>query len=156
MKSKGRTRSGEKLITEKVIAYITQGDRLLVFSHPFHPEAGIQVPAGTIKIGEPPEEAVLREAREETGLDGLVISAFLGMHAYDVSDYGRAEIQRRHFFHLEFRGKAPATWRHFEYDPSGGGTEPIEFELFWVQYPHGVPELIAGQGAFLTKVQISK
>lgn len=143
-----------KVITEKVVAYITQGNRLLVFSHPFHPEAGIQVPAGTIKVGEAPDEAVLREAREETGLDILELRAFLGTHEYDLSLYGRAEIQRRYFFHLEFCGEAPAAWRHFETDPSGGGTKPIEFELFWVQFPGEVPELIAGQGALLGSIEI--
>jgi hypothetical protein len=33
----------------KVIAYITQGKRLLVFRHTQAPEAGIQVPGGTIE-----------------------------------------------------------------------------------------------------------
>ena len=147
-------RRGEKIITEKVIAYITQGDRLLVFSHPFHPEAGIQVPAGTIKVGEAPEEAVLREAGEETGLDDLELRTFLGTQDFDLSSHGRAEVQHRYFFQLEFCGESPATWRHFENDPSDGSAEPIEFEFFWVQFPHEVPELIAGQGALLANVQI--
>jgi 8-oxo-dGTP pyrophosphatase MutT (NUDIX family) len=141
-----------KAIKEKVVAYITQGNKFLVFSHPFHPEAGIQVPAGSIKTGESPAEAVLREAQEETGLDGLELRAFLGVQEYDFSPYGRAEIQRRYFFHLEFRGKTPTTWRHFENDPSEGGTEPIEFELFWVQFPDEVPDLIAGQGALMASI----
>ena len=51
-----------KPVKHKVFAYITYHHRLLVFSHPFAPEAGIQVPAGTIKADEPPEAAVLREA----------------------------------------------------------------------------------------------
>jgi hypothetical protein len=52
-------------VKHKVFAYITHCNRLLVFVHPFAPEAGIQVPAGTIKANERPEEAVLREAFEE-------------------------------------------------------------------------------------------
>jgi len=51
-------------IIQKVLAYVTWGDKLLVFSHPDFPEAGIQVPAGTIEPGEEPEAAVLREAFE--------------------------------------------------------------------------------------------
>ena len=62
----------------KVLAYVTRGRRLLVFRQPESPEAGIQVPAGTVEEGEGPEVAVLREAREETGLDGLRLDAFLG------------------------------------------------------------------------------
>ncbi len=61
------------MTTEKVTAYITDGDKLLVFSHPHHPDAGIQVPTGTVEQSEPLDDAVLREAHEETGLDNLEI-----------------------------------------------------------------------------------
>jgi prevent-host-death family protein len=147
-----------KRVTEKVVAYITQvgakghAPLLLVFSHPFHPEAGIQVPAGTIKDGESPEVAVIREVREETGLSELKIRSFLGMREYDLSPYGRDEVQRRHFFHLEFHGETPAIWRHYENDPSEGGPGPIEFEFFWVRFPGEVPELAGGQGELLSKM----
>jgi 8-oxo-dGTP diphosphatase len=143
-----------KIVIEKVVAYITWGSQLLVFSHPLHPEAGIQVPAGTIEAGEAPEEAVLREAYEETGLENLELRAFLGMQEYDLSSYGRAEIQRRYFFHLKFYGESPAVWRHFENKRSDGGTEPIEFELFWVRFPDEVPELHGTQGILLSSIQI--
>lgn len=56
-------------IRRKVLAYITNRQRLLVFSHLDIPEAGIQVPGGTLEDGESPEEGVLREAYEETGLE---------------------------------------------------------------------------------------
>ena len=55
----------------KVYAYITRGDHLLVFRHVDFPEAGIQIPGGTLEDGEEPDEAVLREAFEETGLEEL-------------------------------------------------------------------------------------
>ncbi len=57
-----------KEIKDKVFAYITHRNHLLVFIHPFAPEAGIQVPTGIIKANERPEAAILREAFEETGL----------------------------------------------------------------------------------------
>jgi 8-oxo-dGTP diphosphatase len=140
-------------MVHKVVAYITQGDKLLVFSHPYHPEAGIQVPAGTVEEGEPPREAVLREAQEETGLDDLEMRSYLGVREYDLSAYGRAEIQRRHFFHLAFGGEAPARWRHYEMHPSEGSAEQIEFELYWVKFPEEVPELAGGQGALLPELR---
>ena len=61
-----------------VLAYITQRDRLLVFRHVVFAEAGIQVPGGTQNEYETPEEAVLREAHEETGLRDLRLDALLG------------------------------------------------------------------------------
>jgi 2-polyprenyl-3-methyl-5-hydroxy-6-metoxy-1,4-benzoquinol methylase/8-oxo-dGTP pyrophosphatase MutT (NUDIX family) len=137
---------------EKVIAYITHAGRLLVFSHPHHPEAGIQVPGGTIEGGELPEDAVLREAQEETGLTGLEIRSYLGVRELELSTDGRAEIRRRHFFHLALRGEAPDRWCHFEEHPSDGSSEPIEFELFWVRYPEEVPELSGGQGELLHRL----
>jgi 8-oxo-dGTP pyrophosphatase MutT (NUDIX family) len=66
-------------IVEKVTAFITrrstEGRDLLLFEHP---NAGIQIPAGTVEKGEMPEEAVLREAAEETGLASLSIHRYLG------------------------------------------------------------------------------
>ena len=52
---------------EKAVAYITFGNSLLVFTHPAHPDAGVQVPQGSLEVGEEPVEAAIREAREETG-----------------------------------------------------------------------------------------
>ena len=135
------------------VAYITTRDKLLVFSHTMFPEAGIQVPAGTVEEGEAPDDAVMREAREETGLDGLEMSSFLGVREYDMSRHGRPEIQRRHFYHLKLNGEAPVSWRHYEHDPSGGAG-PIEFELFWAKLPDQVPDLIAGQGELLASLVI--
>jgi 8-oxo-dGTP pyrophosphatase MutT (NUDIX family) len=123
-----------------------------VFSHPGFPEAGIQVPAGTVRATESPAEAVLREAREETGLQELVVVARLGTVDYDMSAFGRPEVHRRHFYHLEFGGHALATWHHDDPDRSDGGAEPVRFEFFWAHPPDEVQALIAGHDAFLTKV----
>ena len=37
---------------DRVVAYITRGDRLLVFRHTMYPEAGVQAPAGHPEVGE--------------------------------------------------------------------------------------------------------
>lgn len=65
---------------EKVTAFIIRstpnGPLLLLFEHP---NAGIQIPAGTVEAGETPEQAVLREIKEETGLTAPVLRRYLGM-----------------------------------------------------------------------------
>ena len=142
-----------KEIKEKVFAYITHRDRLLVFIHPFAPEAGIQVPAGTIKANERPEAAVLREAFEETGLPDLIVDGFLGEHERDMSDFGRDEIHHRRFYHLRCEGNPPDTWRHEERDSSDDPKEvPIIFEFFWAPLPHNVPPLIADHGQMIPQL----
>ena len=138
-------------MVEKVVAYITRDDHLLVFRH-VDSGAGIQVPAGTLEPGEAPDDGVLREAREETDLESLTIRRFLGCRDYDMSPYGIAELHRRYHYHLECEGDAPSTWRHFE---TGGGTsEGIEFELYWVRLPDQVPELAVAQGDFVAELGV--
>jgi len=133
-----------KQVKYKVFAYITNRQRLLVFRHLCAPEAGIQVPAGTIEAGESPEEAVLREAFEETGLSDLTIDCFLGEQERDMSDFVRDEINHRYFYHLRYDGNPADTWRHEEHDPSGGlEPMPIVFEFFWASLPHGLLPLVA-------------
>jgi 8-oxo-dGTP pyrophosphatase MutT (NUDIX family) len=65
---------------EKVTIFIMgqrDGVAELLFLH--HPNAGIQLPAGTVEAGESPQEAALREAQEETGLNNLRWGGMLGM-----------------------------------------------------------------------------
>jgi len=139
-------------LKRKAFVYITHADRLLVFRHPHHPEAGIQVPAGTIEPDENPAEAALREAFEETGLTNLRMGSFLGEYQRDMSDYGIDEIHHRYYFHLRHTGNPPPTWRHYETRRSDGGGLPIEFEFFWVQLPDEVPEFIAEHDKMLIQL----
>jgi 8-oxo-dGTP pyrophosphatase MutT (NUDIX family) len=63
----------------KVTAFLTRNDRegteLLLFRHP---NAGIQIPAGTVEEGESFEQAVLREVAEETGLANVRVVKMIG------------------------------------------------------------------------------
>lgn len=93
-------------IVGKAFAYVTKGECLLLFTHPLSPEAWIQVPAGTMEPGESPEDAVLREAREETGLARLTGARFLGEYDAPRPDGG---IHRRYFSHLRCEYEAPET-----------------------------------------------
>ena len=66
-------------VIEKVTAIITRERdelrELLVFKHP---NAGVQIPAGTVECGENPETAVMREVCEETCLQFVKIEKYLG------------------------------------------------------------------------------
>ena len=137
------------VVKQKVFAYITSGDQLLIFRHPFAPAAGLQVPAGTVEQGEHLTDAVLREATEETGLDHLEVVAYLGDQICDRSDVGLDELHHRHFFHLLYTGPPTATWRQTERFSSDHPAEQPVFEFFWVRLPHQVPPLIAGHDALL-------
>ncbi|MDQ3541791.1 MAG: NUDIX domain-containing protein [Chloroflexota bacterium] len=136
-------------MTSLTTSLTTSRDRLLVFSHPLSPEAGIQVPAGTVRDNETPEDAVLREAREETGLTALTLVGLLGRQRFDVGPFGRDEIHERWFFHLTCDDETSDQWRHGEHDPSDAPGEVIPFDLFWADHPNGVPSLIADHDRFL-------
>ena len=140
-------------VKNKAFAYITNRNRLLVFIHPFAPEAGIQVPAGTVKANERPEEAVSREAFEETGLSDLIVDGFLGEYERDMSDFGKDEIHHRYFYHLRCEGDPPDNWRHEERDSFDDPKPiPIMFEFFWAPLPEGVPSLIADHGQMIPQL----
>ncbi len=123
----------------KATAYITRGPLLLVFDHVEYPDQAPQVPAGTMEPGETPSQAVLREAREETGLDDLQISRYLGDIVVGVETARGPEVHHRHFFHLLCPGPTPERWQHEE--TCGGTRAPIPLELYWVRMPHEIPEM---------------
>jgi len=138
-------------IIRKAYAYITRGSQLLIFSHPDFPDAGLQVPGGTVQPDEAPSETVLREAHEETGLTQLRLGAFLGEQQRDLSDFGKAEIHHRYFYHVWCEEDTPAAWQHDETDPSDDPIYhvPIRLAFFWVALPDGVPPLIADHDALV-------
>jgi tRNA (cmo5U34)-methyltransferase len=137
---------------EKVFAYITYQDKLLVFRHTRYPEAGIQVPAGTVEIGEDPLVAARREATEETGLINLGPGSYLGVDDFDLRPYGGREIHRRQFFHFTLETSPPDEFSHWESSPSSGEDESFEFQFWWAKIPDEVPWLIAGHSRFLPEL----
>lgn len=136
---------------QKVIAYIVKNDRVLVIRHADFPleQTGLRVPAGTIKPGELPEHAVLRESYEETGLKNLRIVSYLGAGEYDMRPYADA-IHVRHYFHLTaVDDNLPEKWEWQETHDGVG--DPTRFELNWIglQQSH---VLAGGQAAFIGRI----
>ncbi|HEY8943311.1 MAG TPA: NUDIX domain-containing protein [Polyangiaceae bacterium] len=141
------------VIVEKAFAYVTNGGRLLVFTHADFPDAGIQVPAGTICHGESSRSAVLREVHEETGLSMFTTVTFLGMADFDARPHGKDEMHRRHFFHLPYTGRVPDNWRHYECHASDVAPQPIAFDFYWVPLVDAAASLSFGHGALTGTLQ---
>lgn len=139
----------------KAFAYITSQRRLLLLAHPDHPEAGIQVPAGTMRPGEKAIEAALREAWEETGLTNLEAVQILGVRAFDLRPFGRGEVHRRTFVHLVCHASTRESWEHMERDTEGQPGEQFRFRLFWAALDEPLPELIGGHDAMLDALRSS-
>ena len=136
-------------LKRKVLAYITRpaaGEwELLVFRHVHFPEAGVQVPGGTVDPGEEPEAAVRREVREESGLciEGGFRLLFQGILAAEM------EIPARELsiFHAIAPPDLSEGWLHIV---SGGEEDTgLHFQFEWMSMPLEVAELSVGQGRWL-------
>lgn len=139
-------------LVQKVVAYVVHEGRLLVFTHDdvALEITGVQVPAGSVEAGEAPEDAAIREVREETGLRARVVRA-LGIERYDLWP-AKAEVHERHFFQLELiDNDVPERWEAGEDDPSDGGM-PLRWTCWWtpLQNSH---VLSAGFGARLGAIE---
>ncbi len=140
------------IMKKKVYTYITHQEQLLLFSHVDFPEAGIQVPGGTVEPGESILQAALREAQEETSLSYLHFVQKLGVVLRNLGEFGIDEIHERHFFHLTVDVYPGDTWISYELKPSDGSEGSIKFRFFWVNITE-VPELKGGLDEMLPAIQ---
>lgn len=136
------------LYKKKVYAYITREKegimQLLVHTHRDIPEAGVQVPGGTVDEGETLEEAVLREVLEEAGLRDLFIERFVGDYMTYVKE--KQEYQKRHFFHMTLLQNINDSWDHTV--SAGEEDEGLVFSYKWINIVN-CPSLAARQDEFL-------
>jgi 8-oxo-dGTP diphosphatase len=136
----------------KVVAYITRAGKhdrpeLLVFDHRDYPEAGTQVPAGTVDQGESVEDALHREIEEETGLRGCERIAKLAV--YDWEHPVSHNTHERHIYHLAAPEGTADQWTWIE--TSGGLVPEHEGYVFlfrWVPLDGDIA-LAGEQGDYL-------
>lgn len=116
-------------MAHKVVAYITRGCELLVFEHEGMPEAGVQVPAGTVEPDEPLEAALWREIAEESGLtpEHLTFRRWLGDWPHPA--YGNI----RHYAWLTAGLDAPNHWVHRVH--GAGEDQGLMFVYRWEVLP---------------------
>lgn len=130
---------------KKAYGYVTRlkegRKQVLVFQHPI-PEAGIQIPKGTVKPEEDPFHAVIREIHEETGLSDFKVE---GLLAEDLWENDDGAMHNRYFYSV-LVSNAPDEW---DFQPSGGGEEEgLTFRFFWISSENEV-DLIRGHGDYL-------
>lgn len=140
--------SGMPKPVEKVLAYITRrgpnGTELLVFEHVGMPEAGTQVPAGTVEVGETPLEAVVREVEEETGLSLKIQGRHIGRFEWYRAD--RDELHYRNVFHFEITEPIADEWQH---SVSGSGEDhQLSFQIHWLAIDEAPQALAVDQGIY--------
>lgn len=133
---------------KKAYGYITRIKdgkiQVLVFRHSI-PEAGIQIPKGTVEADEDTYNAVIRKIKEETGLNNFEVQHLIAEDYWKNDD---GVIHHRYFYKINVTD-APEQWK---YNPEGGGAEiGLTFHYFWISSKDEV-ELIRGHGDYLEQI----
>ena len=104
--------------------------QLLIFAHRDFPDAGLQVPGGTLDTGELPVVGVIREVFEETGLKNFSKVQKLGEQWILIND--KKEIHHRHFFFLEYDKSSPNAFQHIV--SAGELDQGLVFQYSWIPF----------------------
>jgi ADP-ribose pyrophosphatase YjhB (NUDIX family) len=115
---------------EKVTAFVTRTvnsrREVLLFEHPY---AGIQIPAGTVELGEAPATAVVRETHEETGLAEVAVDQYLGVREVVLPDA-----------------------RRMIHQPTGVYARPDRMSFNWIQLGRGLTVNIERSSGDFTQI----
>jgi len=136
----------------KVLAYITRqhdnDTQLLVFTHREYPDAGLQIPAGTVEEGEEIEHALFREIQEESGLTHDDLKLIRKLAVFESQEWGTI----RHVFHLAITNPQPDYWEwltnDYNDDAARARAERLVFCYRWESLKNKV-DLAGNQGMWL-------
>ncbi|NYF26249.1 NUDIX domain-containing protein [Sporosarcina sp. JAI121] len=133
-------------LKRKVLAYITKGEdakrEILVFEHKDNPDAGLQVPGGTIEDDELLIDALYREIEEETGIRREELELKGKVNKTNYFPANRGVVYERNIFHLAFIGREHDRWEH--HVKSDGQDNGMTFCHRWIPVDK-LPELAANQ-----------
>ncbi|MER2088435.1 MAG: NUDIX domain-containing protein [Sporosarcina sp.] len=133
-------------LKRKVLAYITKGEdakrEILVFEHKDNPNAGLQVPGGTIEDDELLIDALYREIEEETGIRREELELKGKVNKTNYFPVNRDVVYERNIFHLAFIGREHDRWEH--HVESDGQDNGMTFCHRWIPVDK-LPELAANQ-----------
>ncbi|AIF65498.1 hypothetical protein GZ22_01690 [Terribacillus saccharophilus] len=139
-------------MVEKVLAYIisirNNTYQLLVHEHKDIPEAGLQVPGGTVDPEEDSATALQREIYEESGLRDLPASELVASAPFLHPD--KQELQLRHFYLIQTKQQLPNTWDHHVF--GNGADNGLVFRYTWYDLA-SIPPLAVSQDQFLHLVR---
>ncbi|MEU6676152.1 NUDIX domain-containing protein [Streptomyces sp. NPDC046925] len=134
----------------RVAAYVIRhraAPEVLVFDHVGMPDAGTQIPAGGVRPGEGPQDAVLREVAEETGLLTAAVVRPIAVEDKPHPDTGQP--RRTTFFLLQVAADTPDAWVH--HVRGDGADAGLAFACRFVPLPLDRP-LADAQDAWLGDV----
>lgn len=115
------------------VMLVRLGPELLVALIRIRGGAVLALPKGHIEAGESPEQAALRETREETGLVGSVLAPLEEIsYVFWSRVHGARVAKRVHFFLLEYRAGSTA---HHDAEVDGVRLVPIEDAVAALNYP---------------------
>jgi 8-oxo-dGTP pyrophosphatase MutT (NUDIX family)/L-amino acid N-acyltransferase YncA len=133
----------------KVLIYVTRMREakieLLAFRHRDFPNAGLQVPAGTVEDGEDLIRAAKREVFEESGLVLDDDITFRGAFEYVRPDNGFSHL--RYVFHHHVKGETKNEWKHVV--SVGGDDANLVFTYSWYPLSYCMLGLTSEQGRYL-------
>lgn len=140
--------NGQHYDAEKVLVYVLDQtiSSVLAFTQQGCPEAGVQVPAGTVEDGEEPVAAAARELREESGLELRELPNWVGTVLFEMYPY-KFERHLRHIYWCVTDIPKTESWTNIEAATATRGPVVANFEFLSVD--SATTELVAGHGDLL-------